>query len=63
MDTALGGDVTKVSRYRARFAGVFFPGETMVTSLWTEGGNVFISASSKQRGAPVITHAALTLRD
>ena len=34
VDHALGGDVAKVARYQARFAGVFFPGETMVTSLW-----------------------------
>src|SRR5207237_10378966 len=32
VDTALGGDVTKVARYQVRFAGVVFPGETLVTS-------------------------------
>ncbi len=63
VDTALGGDVTKVARYQARFAGVFFPGETMVTSLWKEGSTLFLAARSKERDAPVITNAALTLRD
>jgi acyl dehydratase len=62
VDHALGGDVTQVARYQARFAGVFFPGETMVTSLWKEGNQVFINATSKERGAPVITNAAITLR-
>ena len=55
--------MTKVARYQARFAGVFFPGETMVTSLWKEGNTVFVNATSKERGAAVITNAALTLRD
>lgn len=62
VDNALGGDVTKVARYQARFAGVFFPGETMVTSLWKEGDTIFVNASSKERGAPVISNAAITLR-
>jgi acyl dehydratase len=62
VDKALGGDVTKVARYQARFAGVFFPGETMVTSIWKEPGKLLVASSSKERGAPVISNAALTLR-
>ena len=62
MDHALGGDVTQVARYQARFAGVFFPGETMVTKLWKEGNTVFINAHAKEREAAVITNAAITLR-
>ena len=62
VDTALGGDVAKVARYQARFAGVFFPGETMVTSLWKEGDTIFVAAKSKERDAPVISNAALTVR-
>jgi hypothetical protein len=62
VDKALGGDVTKVARYQARFAGVFFPGETMVTSLWREAGKLLVSSASKERGAPVVSNAAITLR-
>jgi acyl dehydratase len=62
VDAALGGDTTKVSRYQARFAGVVFPGETIVTSLWNEGGKILVSAKTKERDTPVITNAALTLR-
>jgi acyl dehydratase len=62
VDHALGGDVARVARYQARFAGVFFPGETMVTSLWKEGDKVYVAAKSKERGAPVISNAALTVR-
>ncbi len=63
VDSMLGGDVTRVARYQARFAGVFFPGETMVSSLWEEGDKIFLAASAKEREAPVITNAALTLRN
>lgn len=62
VDHALKGDVKDVARYQARFAGVFFPGETMVTSLWREGDKILISSKSKERDAPVITNAAITLR-
>jgi acyl dehydratase len=62
VDQALAGDVTKVARYQARFAGVFFPGETMVTSIWREGGQLLLAAKSKERGAPVLSNAAITLR-
>ena len=47
---ALGGDVTKVAGYEARFAGVGFPGETYAISYWNEDGKILIAAQSK---APV----------
>ena len=62
VDEALGGDVARVARYQARFAGVAFPGETIVTSLWNEGDRIFIAATAKERGAPVISNSAITLR-
>jgi len=62
VDKALGGDVTKVARYQARFAGVFFPGETMVTSIWKEGARLLVSSISKERGTPVVSNAAVELR-
>jgi acyl dehydratase len=63
VDEALGGDVTKVGRYQVRFAGVGFPGETYVVSWWNEAGKILVQASSKERGAPIITNAAIHLRD
>ena len=62
VDRVLGGDVAKVARYQARFAGVFFPGETMVTSVWREGKQLLLASKSKERGTPVLSNAALTLR-
>ena len=63
VDELLGGDVTKVARYQVRFAGVVFPGETLETSMWREGNKILIAAKSKERGTPVISNAAITLRD
>ena len=62
VDDALGGAVQQVARYQARFAGVFFPGETMQTRWWREGDRILIAAGSKERGAPVISNAAIHLR-
>ena len=63
VDELLGGDVARVARYQVRFAGVLFPGETIETSMWRDGNKILIAAKSKERGAPVISNAAITLRD
>jgi acyl dehydratase len=62
VDKVLGGDVTKVARYQARFAGVGFPGETYLTSYWKEGDKILIQAKAKERDAIVISNAAITVR-
>ena len=62
VDEMLGGAVDKVARYQARFAGVVFPGETIVTSMWKEGDKIIIAAKTKERGTPVIGNSAITLR-
>lgn len=62
VDAALDGAVERVARYQARFAGVVYPGETIVTSLWREPGKVLLAAATKERGTPVISHSAITLR-
>ena len=63
VDEVLGGDVNKVAAYAARFAGVGFPGETYQISYWKEGDKVLVSAGSKERGVPIITNCAFTVRD
>jgi acyl dehydratase len=62
VDEVLGGDVTKVARYQARFAGVGFPGETYLTSFWRDGQKILIQAKSKERDAVIIANAAITVR-
>jgi acyl dehydratase len=63
VDGVLGGDVTKVAKYYARFRGVAFPGETYLTSYWKEGNTLIVEAKSKERDAIIISNAAVTLRD
>jgi acyl dehydratase len=62
VDKVLGGDVAKVARYQARFAGVGFPGETYLTSYWREGDKILVQAKSKERDAAIIANAAITVR-
>jgi acyl dehydratase len=62
VDGAVGGDVGRVARYQARFAGVVYPGETIVTSVWAEGGRLVLAARTKERGTPVLANAAIALR-
>ena len=62
VDHVLGGDVSQVARYQARFAGVGFPGETYKISYWKEDDRILIAAHSKERETPIITNAAITVR-
>lgn len=62
VDNMLDGDVTRVARYQARFAGVLFPGETIVTSMWKEDGQILVAAKSKERDSAVISNCAVTVR-
>lgn len=62
VDNMLNGDVTSVGRYRARFAGVVFPGETITVRMWREGQTVLVEAVSKDRGTAVLSNAAIENR-
>jgi acyl dehydratase len=62
VDRVLDGDVTRVARYQARFAGVAFPGETYHTAYWREGERVLLEVKSAQRGTPIISNAVIELR-
>ena len=62
VDNVLAGGTSRVARYQVRFAGVAFPGETIVTSIWNEGDTLLLSAASKERNAPIISNAAITIR-
>ncbi|MBQ1093730.1 MaoC/PaaZ C-terminal domain-containing protein [Streptomyces sp. B93] len=56
VDTLLGGDVTRVTAYRTRFAGVVYPGETLRLRMWRpSGGTVRVAVSAVDRDdAPVL---------
>lgn len=62
VDAALEGDVARVGGYRARFAGVVFPGETLVVRAWRQADQVLLAVEAKERGTPVLSNAAITVR-
>jgi acyl dehydratase len=62
VDSVLGGDVTRVAGYNARFAGVVFPGETIEVSAWEAGDRITVAARALERDAPVLANAAILTR-
>lgn len=61
VDACLAGDVTRVGRYEARFAGPVYPGETLVTSIWNEGDEFVLAVRTAERESKVLTNAAITI--
>lgn len=51
IDECLGGDHLAIRRYRARFTGMVFPGETLESRIRTEGRTVVAEVTVPDRGA------------
>jgi acyl dehydratase len=62
VDEVLDGDVGAVAGYRARFAGVVFPGETLVERIWQEGEEIVFEVMTKERETPVLSNAVISVR-
>ncbi|GIM92116.1 MaoC/PaaZ C-terminal domain-containing protein [Paractinoplanes toevensis] len=60
LKAAVGAEMKSVAGYRARFAGVVFPGDTLRTRIWREDGRLVLQASVGDR--PVLSDAVVTLR-
>jgi acyl dehydratase len=52
----LDDDPERVRGYRARFSGVVFPGETIVTRIWETSDGIALDASTAERGEPVLSN-------
>lgn len=61
-DELLDGDVTSIGGYSATFAGVVFPGETLVVDVWDDGGSQLLVAASiaERDGSAALGNVVLT---
>lgn len=61
-DVFLDGDATKVGGFRARFAGVLFPGETLRVRGWRDGDVLTLGVTVVERDdAPVLADVELRI--
>lgn len=62
VDAMLDGDVTRVSTFSTRFAGVFYPGETLRIRVWrTDTGYSATATCADRDDAPVLDETVLTV--
>lgn len=59
---ALGGDPSRLASYSARFSGHVFPGETLITRVWSEGSRHLVEAATQYRGTKVLSNAVVESR-
>lgn len=61
-DSLLDGDATRVGGFRAKFAGVLYPGETLCIKVWREAADLVASVTVAERDdAPVLADVALRI--
>jgi acyl dehydratase len=61
VDDLLEGDVTRVSRYTARFKDVAYPGESFAIRCWQEDEQILLEVVAKERGTTVLGGGSITL--
>lgn len=56
VDNVFGGDTERFRSLAARFSGHVFPGETIRTAVWETDEGWVVSASTVERGLPVLSN-------
>lgn len=59
VESALGGDPSRMTSLTTRFTGHVFPGETLVTRIWVEDETCVLTTETKERGTTVLANAAV----
>jgi acyl dehydratase len=62
VDHAVPTGPEDVASFRARFSGVVFPGETLVTRIWEQGDHLAVTAEAKERSTTVLSNGVMKLR-
>lgn len=62
VESALGGEPGRVESYTARFSGHVFPGETLVTRVWSDSPRHLITVETRERGTTVLSNAVIVTR-
>ena len=55
-------DPARLTGLEVRFSGVVFPGDSITTEMWDEGGGRIVLQAKTQRGDVVISNAAATVK-
>jgi len=62
VESALGGEPERIAGFQARFSGHVFPGETLLTRTWAAEDRLLVETATVERGATVLSNAAVTTR-
>jgi acyl dehydratase len=63
VDRAVESGPEVVASFRARFSGVVYPGEKLITRIWEEGDHLAITAEVEERAASVLSNGVMSLRE
>lgn len=63
VDRMLGGDVSRVRTFDARFADVVYPGDELEASMWRDDAEIAVSVRNTTRGTAVLTHCSVAVAD
>jgi acyl dehydratase len=58
----LAYDATRFAAMRVRFTAPAWPGDTLRTDLWLDGGVVSLRTTAVERGVVVLDHGCVELR-